>query len=189
MARSVWDRFGSRLMQVARRKLGNGFSGRVADEEDVVISAFNSFCARVAAGKIEMTDDEEDLWPLLKVITERKAIDYFQRERRQKRGGGQVRGESALDGGSKSPRAGGVGEVPAGDRSPSSMARAAEMFEQLLDVLDDDMLRVIAIFKMEGRTNPEIAEIFCISRATVVRKLEVIRTVWEAQLQDEQSGA
>ncbi len=185
MAQSVWDQFASRMLRVAQRKLGGARGRRVADEEDVALSAFESFCAGVEAGRFHTTEDKDELWPLLKVITERKAIDYLQHERRLKRGGGQVRGESALDAGADTSAAGGFGQIGGDQRSPLSEIQAKELYEQLLEVLDDETLCSIAVWKMEGYTNEEIAELLSCSRSTVVRKLEVIRTIWGAQFHDE----
>ena len=95
-AQHLWECYFSRLVGLARQKL-QGLPRRAADEEDVALSAFDSFCRGVARGRFPLLDDRDDLWALLVVITVRKAIDLRQRENRQKRGGGKVVGESALD--------------------------------------------------------------------------------------------
>ena len=43
-------------------------------------------------------------------------------------------------------------------------------------------LRKIAMWKMEGYTNEEIAEMLPCSRATVARKLAIIRKIWRSEL-------
>ena len=43
-AQPLWERYFPRLVMLARRKLQDG-PRRAADEEDVALSAFNSFCA------------------------------------------------------------------------------------------------------------------------------------------------
>ena len=45
---------------------------------------------------LERLDDRGDLWQVLVMLTKRKAIGLLRREQAAKRGGGQVRGESAL---------------------------------------------------------------------------------------------
>ena len=40
-------------------------------------------------------EDRDDLWQILAVITTRKAMRQLRRERAQKRGGGEIRGESS----------------------------------------------------------------------------------------------
>jgi ECF sigma factor len=68
-------------------------SQRGADE-DAALSAFDSFCASVAAGRFPQLADRDDLWRLLVVITRRKVLDQAQRRMRQKRGNGRVVSES-----------------------------------------------------------------------------------------------
>ena len=64
----------------------------------MALSAFDSFCRGVAAGRFPQLDDRENLWRLLVILTARKAFDQVRDERRQKRGGGAVSGESVLRG-------------------------------------------------------------------------------------------
>src|SRR5262245_27718065 len=97
-AQRLWERYYSQLVQLAARKLPPAVR-RAADEEDVALSAFHSFCAGVQRGCFPRLNDESDLWRVLVVITARKAADLAQFERRQRRGGGHVRGDSAMAGG------------------------------------------------------------------------------------------
>ena len=54
----------------------------------------------------------------------------------------------------------------------------AEECGRLLALLRDDTLREIALKKMEGYTNDEIAcQLGCV-RQTVTRKLDIIRRKW-----------
>src|SRR5438874_10540817 len=94
-AQELWNRYFQRLVGLARAKL-RGAPRRAADEEDVALSAFDSFCRGVGRGAFPRLADSNDLWQLLLVITERKAYDLLARERAQKRGGDRVRDEAAL---------------------------------------------------------------------------------------------
>ncbi len=76
---------------MASRKLGD-LPRRVADEEDVVLSAFHDFLRGVEEGRFTRLDDREDLWQVLVMLTERKAIGLRRKTQAEKRGGGQVRG-------------------------------------------------------------------------------------------------
>ena len=69
----------------ARKKLRDA-PRRVADEEDVVVNAFHSFCAGAAEGRFPRLDDRDDLWQVLVVLTARKAADQLKHQYRQKRG-------------------------------------------------------------------------------------------------------
>jgi DNA-directed RNA polymerase specialized sigma24 family protein len=60
----------------------------------------------------------------------------------------------------------------------------AEQLRRLLSLLPDEQLRVIAVAKMEGRTNKEIAgEMDCAVR-TVERRLGYIRAIWREEVTD-----
>ena len=63
-----------RLVHLARAHLKSSLR-RVADEEDVAICAFNSFCRGAEQGRFPKLDDSTDLWRVLVTITERKAIN------------------------------------------------------------------------------------------------------------------
>ena len=89
----IWKRYFQRLIGLARFKLGDA-PRRAKDEEDVAVSALNCFFAGVGDGKFPELRDRTNLWPLLAKITARKAINQRRDALRQKRGGGQVRGES-----------------------------------------------------------------------------------------------
>ena len=71
-AAKLWQRYFRRLVGLARKKLGDS-PRRVADEEDVAISAFQSFCQRAKEDRFPDLLDRDDLWHLIVRITERKA--------------------------------------------------------------------------------------------------------------------
>ena len=68
---------------------------------------------------------------------------------------------------------------------PDAAALAAEQFGLLLNSLKDEQLRRIALAKMEGYGNEEIAESLGTSLRTVERRLATIRQTWEETLRDE----
>src|SRR6516165_8429863 len=94
-AQDLWNRYFHRLVGLARKKL-QGRPRRAADEEDVALSAFDSFFRGAEQGKFPRLQDRDDLWGLLVVITARKALHLVEHEGRQKRGGGRVLTEGAL---------------------------------------------------------------------------------------------
>src|SRR6516162_1298201 len=81
----LWNRYFRRLMRLAGAKLP-GHCRRAFDEEDVALSAFQSFCDRASRGQFPQLNDRDDLWRLLATITVRKALDTMRRQTRQKRG-------------------------------------------------------------------------------------------------------
>lgn len=177
-ANRLWNEYFARLTALARRKL-RASPKRVADEEDIALSAFNSFCRNAANGRFPQLKDQDDLWRLLFTITERKAIRQLKHDGRQKRGGGQVRGESVLfSPGSEEVRIEHVSQSP--EPTPDMAMALAENVSGLLDALEDEKLKHVAVAKMEGFTNAEIAQQLDCSERSIKRKLQVIRTSWIA---------
>jgi DNA-directed RNA polymerase specialized sigma24 family protein len=153
----------------------------VADEEDVALSAFASFCRGIERGRFPQLTDRNDLWAMLVVITARKVLDLSAQQRRQKRGRGKVRGDSAFQPVEDGECRRGIEDVIGREPTPDFAAQVAEEYERLLDMLGDDGLRQIAVWKMEGHTNEEIKARLDCSRVTVERKLRRIRKTWEQE--------
>jgi DNA-directed RNA polymerase specialized sigma24 family protein len=178
-AQQLWERYFHRLVGLARAKL-QGQPRRVADEEDVAISAFASFCSAAEAGRFPRLADRHDLWRLLVTLTERKAYNMVRDERRQKRGGGVVLGEAGLfrpD--DSSPQ--GLEQFAGREPTPDFAAEVAEECRVLLGRLDNAELQAIAVWKMEGDTAPEIADRLGCALSTVERRLRLIRQIWESE--------
>jgi DNA-directed RNA polymerase specialized sigma24 family protein len=177
----LWADYFQRLVGLARKYLPKD-SRRAADEEDVALSAFQSFCKGAAAGQFPKLDDREDLWRLLVVITLRKARRLTRRGQSQKRGGGRKSSESAFfpDGSRQSPV--GLAEVLAAGPTPAFAAELGEECERLLEQLGDERLKSIAIWKMEGYTVAEIAQKMSWKHRSVERGLQLIRQKWSSSL-------
>src|SRR4051812_18246510 len=79
-----WERYFRRLVALARARLHSA-PRRAADEEDVALSAFDSFCRGAGQGRFPHLDDRDDLWRLLVTITARKALHLRRDEGRKKR--------------------------------------------------------------------------------------------------------
>jgi DNA-directed RNA polymerase specialized sigma24 family protein len=180
-AQPLWERYFSRLVTVARGKLRRvRRTSAGEDEEDAALSAFNSFCGGIARGRFPQLADRDDLWKLLVVITARKAMAQAQREGRKKRGGGRVVDEAVLFGavaGDDSSLAG-LERIAGDGPTPEFAAMMAEECDRLLDSLDDDSLRQVALSRMEGYTNDEIADQLGCARRTIARRLDLIRKTW-----------
>src|SRR5262245_58283243 len=170
-AQPLWERYFQRLVGLARARL-QGAPRRAADEEDVALSAFDSFCRNAEQGKFPRLQDRDDLWQLLVVLGARKAVDLARHEGRQKRGGARPAEEGSDDG---------LAGLAADEPTPEFAAQFAEGCARLLDRLGDSGLRQVALWKLEGFTNEEIAaRLGCVER-TVERKLRVIRGLWEQE--------
>jgi DNA-directed RNA polymerase specialized sigma24 family protein len=178
-ARQLWDRYFDQLVLLARARLRARRTGP-ADEEDAALSAFDSLCRGVSAGRFPRLDDRDDLWRLLATITARKAADLAEREARRKRGGGRVLGESEL-GPDGAADGAGLARVAGPDPTPSFAVMVDEELRVLFSRLPDDTLRAVALLKMEGHTNGEIAGRLGCALRSVERKLERIRVIWAAE--------
>jgi DNA-directed RNA polymerase specialized sigma24 family protein len=173
-AQPLWQRYFARLVGLARAKL-RGTPRRAADEEDVALSAFDSFCRAAAQDRLPQLVDRDDLWQVLVMLTARKAQRLAQHERRQKRGGGRVAGPEAAAGSE------GLAQVVGDEPTPEFAAQVAEEFRRLLDLLGDEQLRQLAVARMEGYTTEELAARFACVPRTVERKLRKIRRIWSQE--------
>ena len=176
-AQRLWERYFDRLVRLARAKLGAMPRG-AADEEDVALSAFHSFCQGAARGRFPRLDDRDNLWRLLVTITARKALDQVRRQARQKRGGGRVLVGSAQAGGEDDTDGAGLDQVVGQEPTPQFAAMVADECRRLLAALGDETLRRVALLRMEGCSDEEIAARVDCSLRTVSRKLALIRKAW-----------
>jgi DNA-directed RNA polymerase specialized sigma24 family protein len=176
----LWERYFHALVVLARKKLGS-VPRRAADEEDVALSAFDTFVRRAEQGRFPSLEDRNDLWQVLVAITTRKAINLVVHEGRECRDWRrlQAREEGSSDSGGSLLRSL-IGREP----DPGFAAQVAEEFEQLLAGLPDDEVRQVVLLKMQGHTNEEIARELECSVAKVERKLQFVRHAWNASAAD-----
>ncbi len=170
-AQPLWERYCFQLASLARTRL-QGLRSGMADEEDVVLSAFQSFCAALQGGRFPQLSDRDGLWRLLVVLTERKAISLRRAETSAKRGG-SARTPTAL----APPLETVIDSTP----TPAFAALVAEECVRRLEQLPDDTFRSLALLKLEGYNNEEIAARLGCALRTVERKLQLIRTRWEQE--------
>jgi DNA-directed RNA polymerase specialized sigma24 family protein len=114
----------------------------------------------------------------LVVLTARKAAHLLRAESRHKRGG-RVAGcgtpaepAKELD----------LEELLSREPSPAFAAEVAEECERLLRLLRNRELQAVAVWKMEGYTNEEIAAKLDYAPRSVKRKLQLIRDRWQKEL-------
>ena len=146
----------SRPPGAARLKLSHRASA-AADEEDAALSAFNSFCLGLDRGRYPDLSDRDDLWRLLVVITARKLLAQTRRDRRRKRGEGLVVTETDLPPIGSREESHLLDRVIGSEPTPEFAAILTEDYQRLIDGLGDDGLRQVAVWRMEGYANDEIA--------------------------------
>lgn len=179
-ASAIWHRYYPQLVRMARDRL-RGVPRGMADEEDVALSAMSTFFDGARQGRFPDLADRYDLWRLLVRITACKAIDLARHEKRKCRCPRRQPGEAAVEP-SEEMLAQVIGDSP----TPEFAATMAEQCRLLLDRLDDKPrrgppLRELAMRKMEGYTNAELAEQFDCSERTIERGLQLIRRKWKEE--------
>ena len=174
----IWNRCHERLIRFVRKKL-EGSAKRIADEDDVLLSAFKSFCAAAKKGRFPTLKDSDGFWRLILSITARKAIDLRRYINRDKR---RALGETALMPQSSGTGLGGITAVPDDSPAPDFELLAAEEIDRLLAKLGEADLQAVAVAKLEGLMNKEIAKRHDVAVRTVERQLQLIRKKWQAEL-------
>jgi DNA-directed RNA polymerase specialized sigma24 family protein len=150
---ALWKHFYAELLRFARSQLRDSPCG-AADEEDVVLSAMDSFFHAAQQGRFPDVADRYDLWRLLLKMTARKVIDLRRRERCQRRGGGWVKQEPVCATGDSADEWPGLEEIISNHPTPEFVA------------------------KLEGYTNKELSSRFDCSVRTIERQLQLIRAKW-----------
>lgn len=181
-ATEIWEAYYRRLLGLARVRM-NQLPKRAVDEEDIVLNAFDSFFRGVKEQRFVDLADRTSLWRILAMLTSRKVAREIEQRMSQKRGEGKVRGESVFQ-----PTDDGDGPG-LGDhqwdsmQQPDFLAQMREEMDGLLARLEDEELRTIAMMKLEGSTNKEIADHLGVTERTVERKLKKIRDAWSSTIE------
>jgi len=151
-AAAIYNRFGQRLIALARCRLDQRLRQKV-DPEDVVQSAFKSFFPRHAAGQYDGYDlgDWENLWGLLVVITLRKCsrkVDHFFGPKHDLRR--EVRPSAPQDSSASD------WDLLAAGPTPAEEVQLADLVEEILSGLDSREQLVVQM-RLQGYTAAEIA--------------------------------
>jgi len=173
-AQQLWQRYFAQLVRLARSNLGTA-NRRVSDEEDVAVSVFDKFFQAAEAGRFPDLADRDSLWRLLVKMTAQKAVDHMRKTGRQRRGGGRLRGESVFGSTNDLNDEQAFAQVVGDEPTPEFCLMISEQFDALLQSIDDPQLQELALGKMEGYSNDEMAERLGCSLRTIERRLRLIR--------------
>ena len=176
-ARQIWERYFRALLGLARQHLSQRVRRR-EDEEDVLQSMYKSFCLRQQRGDFDLTGRDQ-LWGLLVEITLCKARNAAAKHHRSKR---DITRELAPPRYDPEAARWAMEQMEASGPTPTEAAVLNEALELRLQALPDVELRQIALRKLEGWTNREIADRNGCTERTVERKLERIRARWTADV-------
>jgi RNA polymerase sigma factor (sigma-70 family) len=182
-ARRVWERFLPRLLTLARCQLDRRIRA-LQDEEDVVQSMGRSFFHRLRRGDFDLAG-RDDLLAILVTITLNKARNVADRHFAARR---DVRRERPLplSDASRSDAPHEVFALEAVEPTPAEAAVLNEALERRLRDLPEADLRQVALMRLQGYTNREIAEALKLGERSVERNLNLIRKRWEAVGEDAQ---
>ncbi len=185
-AARLWEYCFPRLLRYADKRLPQHLR-RVLDEEDVALSAFKSFCMGAARGAFPDMQGRDELWRLLMCITSRKAQARMRHELREKRGSGKVGGESIfLKGANSFGSVAGIGNVADGGApTPEVLAQFSDECEHLMNLLEDETVKAIALLRIEGYSVDEIARRVGCAKRSVERRLKLIRKTWSHAAESE----
>lgn len=200
--KNLLDRFKAGDKEAANELLGKYFdravraaSKRISQRrlrgtasEDIAVSVFESLWKKADKqhfGEEDLTTTDE-FWRLLCTMIRFKTEDHLRRENADKRGAGNVRGESIFMNAQDSSMPGLANQSDQG-LTPPELAAFGDQHRKLMDMLDDESLQEVVTLRMEGNKVAEIAKHFDKSERWVKRKLALIREIWQQEL--DQSSA
>ena len=170
-AQRLWEVFFERLVRLAQDRM-RATDRRIADAEDIALSAFASFCRGVENQRFPELTDRQGLWRLLVSITIHKLL-HLQRDQNRLKRGGNFRAVEPND----SSHFAAVDELISREPTPEFASQVAEQYDRWMKALNSEELARLAIWKLEGFTNDEIAAKCGRTTRTVERKLNLIRKI------------
>lgn len=175
-AARIWQHYFERLVRSVRGRM-YGQNRAISDEEDIVLSVFESFYDAAQHGRFPDLSDRGDLWQLLLRMAARKVVDKRRHDQRQRRGG-TVKLHSLDQAGEDGKIMQAIGDEP----SPEMVLMLQESVEQLFLHLGVGQLQDLAGAKLEGYSNAELAQRFGCSERTIERRLRLIREKCQQEL-------
>lgn len=166
----LWARYYSRMLRLARTRLPQA-TRRVADEDDIAVSAFASFLRGISNGLFPQLSGRAELWKLLAQITVMKSREQVRNLNRLKR----ATHRTCVDADQV------LAELADPSMQPAAAALINDSLQFLLELLDEEM-RDIAVAKLRGHTNQEVADQLNRSLPTIERRLRLIRRIWSREL-------
>jgi RNA polymerase sigma-70 factor (ECF subfamily) len=175
----IWGRYCQVLLDLVCQKLNRRLQRRIG-AEDIVQRAFKSFFFRQQRGDYRLAD-RDDLLRLLVRMALNKTRGMAVREGRQRRDYRRDQTTMGTDASSGEGDGWLLEQLVERAPMPDEAAALADEVERRLAQLPED-LRHIALLKLEGYTNAEIAVLPArrCSVRTVERKLRLIREAWGA---------
>lgn len=173
----LWQRFGLRLVRIARQHLQT-VSDHSYDEEDLAHSTFNEFFVRALDGQYQNLTSRQELWRLLVTISCNKS-----RRMRKRANHLHVPKEILPNHGVRMHRE----RITDEKNAPDWLVAITEESEFLMRQLDQQdpsgVLTKIALMRLDGMSNAQIAQQLGCTRRTIAARLELIRACWNSHLE------
>jgi DNA-directed RNA polymerase specialized sigma24 family protein len=172
----LWQRYVERLVRLARANLLNA-ANAVAEPEDIALEVFNDLLVGLEQNRFRKLNDRNDLWRVLLMLTKRRSIDELRKSNSKKRNCRQnalathnlaIQDVASL----------GQDQLSSEEPTPDEAVLLKEEVSMRINSLEDATLKSIALAKMAGHDNQEIAQRMDISLRSVERKLAIIRRRW-----------
>ncbi|MEM7478244.1 MAG: ECF-type sigma factor [Planctomycetota bacterium] len=168
---ALWNHYFHQVVRLARSRM-LALQSTFYDEEDAAASALRSLFRGIQQQRFPNLHSHENLWALIVLITTRKLRAQWRRANSQKRSRHRIEGQPAeLT----------LSEAISREPTPEFVTEMMDDVKHLIETLDSDVLRRVALMKMDGLTNDEIATTIGCTRRSVLRKLERIRDYWDGR--------
>ena len=167
----VWNKYFERLLRFAKKQM-RGMPKIASDEEDITLSVLKSVCLSAREDK-QSVPDADSIWGLLVLICKRKIANQYAYQRRIKRDAS--RSESLFS----SPAL--LQQLESREIHPEVLLQFNERVDELFQSLEHETLKQVAMLKVQGYTNQEIAVRLECSLSTIERKLRLIRELWSRE--------
>jgi RNA polymerase sigma factor (sigma-70 family) len=149
---------------------------RSYDEDDIANSAIAKLFTSLQNGRFTELDGRDSLWKLAAVITLNKAKNLARSENTARRGAGFILVKKEVDE---------LIDLSGPEQDPAVIYMMEEECAKLLGKLQREDVKMVALLKIEGFTNEEIADQLGCTRRSVQRRLNLIREAWSQTLSDD----
>ncbi len=180
---NIWHRYVDQLVREADRRL-KSMPRRSLDADDIAQEAFAAFFRGVAENRFSKLDDRADLWSLLVMLAERRAMDHMRREFSHGRGENRVRGDSVMEPGGNHTGSVGFDNLEGPPVTPESAEALLTLIQRSFPELADEELQRIALDRASNYSVAEIAQRHRLSQRTTERKLELICQILQGSVEN-----
>ena len=170
----AWLEREEELRRFAERRANRAPHLRI-DADGALQSAAASLIRMARKGEVENPDGNKFIG-FMYTLVRRKVAKQARTASTKRRGGGST--PISLD---AQNGQGAALDPQGGELDPYLVAAAKDEARRLFGLLDDTDLERIAIMDLEGFTNQEIADTMGKSRATIARKIALIRDIWREE--------